>query len=160
MQLRNIQNSDDKILFDIVRHNLKIHDLDIPGTVYFDPELKCLSSFYLADPFKRKYWVLEKDGEVLGGIGLAEYDQIDDCCEIQKLYLIDRVKGQGFGKLLVQEIEKTAKELGYKRIYVETHTNLDIAIKLYKKMGYTPIDKPKTVVHSAMNCFLLKDLNV
>ena len=46
----------------------------------------------------------------------------------------------------------------YKRIYLETHDNLSIAIHLYKKCGYIEIEKPKEVVHSTMTRFFLKDL--
>ena len=36
--------------------------------------------------------------------------------------------------------------------------NLDIAIHIYQKSGYTEIEKPKEVVHSAINRFFKKSL--
>ena len=45
-------------------------------------------------------------------------DRLDtDCCELQKLYLDDSVKGRGLGYLLIEKVEQEARTLGYKRIY-------------------------------------------
>lgn len=36
-----------------------------------------------------------KDGQIIGGAGFAEFEGLDDCAELQKLYLVDSVKGKG-----------------------------------------------------------------
>ena len=59
---------------------------------------------------------------------------------------------------MIGHIETVAKEMGYQRIYLETHTNLQAAIHIYEKAGYKRIDRPREVVHSTMNRFYLKDL--
>ncbi len=138
----------------IVRANLKAHGLDIPGTAYFDPSLDCLSAFYNRPG--RVYYVLVQNGEVLGGIGLAELE--GEVCELQKLYLADSAKGRGLGYVLIEKIEQAARELGYRQIYLETHTNLLAAIHVYERAGYRQIPRPEGVVHSTMNRFYLKDL--
>jgi len=160
VKLREITPEDNHDLAAIIRHNLEQYDLALPGTVYFDPELDRLSDFYLADPLNRKYWILEdEDGSVLGGIGLAKVDYMDDTAEMQKIYLTDRVKGRGLGKLLVETIEKTAREMGFSKLYLETHTNLRVAVRLYEECGYRYIDRPEQVKHSTMNRFMVKDLS-
>lgn len=78
--------------------------------------------------------------------------------ELQKLYLNDNVKGRGFSYDLMNKVESVERELGYKRMYLETHNNLKAAIHLYKKCGYREIESPKAVVHSTMNRFFLKEL--
>lgn len=47
-----------------------------------------------------------KDGQVIGGAGFAEFEGLDDCAELQKLYLVDSAKGKGCGKDLVQLVEE------------------------------------------------------
>ena len=149
----------DTAVAELVRSNLKAHQLDIPGTVYFDDNLYHLSEFYNGMPDKRIYYVLTDESDnVLGGVGLAEFAGIEDCAELQKLYLNDNVKGRGFSYDLMNKVESVARELGYKRIYLETHNNLKAAIHLYKKCGYREIERPKAVVHSTMNRFFLKEL--
>ena len=149
----------DTAVAELVRRNLKAHQLDIPGTVYFDKNLYHLSEFYQAEPGKRIYYVLvDESDSVLGGVGLAEFEGIEDCAELQKLYLDDRVKGRGLGYDLIEKAETTARTLGYKRMYLETHNYLKTAIHLYEKCGYREIERPESVVHSTMNRFFLKEL--
>ena len=158
MEYREITRADDATLAGIIRENLKAHALDLPGTVYFDDNLDHLSDFYRGDHAKRFYYIAFQGDEVLGGIGLAELDFINDCAELQKLYLKDSAKGSGIGYVLIRMIEDKARELGYKQMYLETHTNLPAAIHIYEKSGYELIEKPAEVVHSTMNRFFLKKL--
>lgn len=160
MQFYKITAADNKQLADMIRDNLKKNDLDIPGTAYYDENLNHLSFFYLEDAAKRFYYVLKDDKDnVIGGVGLAEIDLFEECAELQKLYLADSAKGSGIGYKLVSLIEDKARELGYKRIYLETHTNLAAAIHIYEKCGYREIDKPEGVVHATMNRFYIKELS-
>lgn len=156
MQLRQLTAEHDAAVAELIRTNLKAHQLDIPGTVYFDDGIDRLSDFY-NDP-GRVYYVLLQEGQVVGGIGLAEFDFFESCCELQKLYLSDAVKGRGLGYDLIDYIEKRARELGYRRMYLETHNNLQTAIHVYEKAGYHEIPRPESVVHSTMNRFFLKEL--
>lgn len=159
MQFREITKADDSCMAEIVRYNLKNNGLAIPGTVYFDKELNELSRFYLAKPDKRRYYVvLDEDGNVSGGLGFAEVDDIDGCAEMQKLYFDDHIKGRGISRELMTFVEGKAKELGYNKLYLETHSNLKAAVSLYKKMGYLEIPKPDFVVHGAMNMFFMKEI--
>ncbi len=158
MEYREITQADDSILAHIVRTNLKAHALDLPGTVYYDENLNRLSEFYLGDQQKRYYYIATEDGEVAGGVGVAEFAYFEDCAELQKLYLVDAVKGRGIGYVLVGLIEDKARDLGYKRMYLETHTNLQAAIHIYEKCGYREIEKPAGVVHATMNRFFIKEL--
>ena len=158
MHYRIIEPKDNLILANIIRDNLKANKLDIPGTVYFDENLNNLSDFYLASPQRTYFIALDDNDNIIGGIGLAELGFMDDTAELQKLYLTDAVKGQGLSYKLIELVEETALNKGYKRIYLETHTNLKAAIHLYEKCGYKLIEKPKEVVHSSMNRFYLKEL--
>ncbi len=158
MHYRLIEPKDDRILAEIIRDNLKAHKLDIPGTVYFDDNLNHLSDFYLASPQRAYFIVLDDDDNIVGGIGLAELDLMEDTAELQKLYLTDAAKGQGLSYKLMELVEKAAINKGYKRMYLETHTNLKTAIHVYEKCGYKLIEKPKEVVHSSMNRFYIKRL--
>ena len=159
MNISELKPDYDLALADLIRGNLKKYKLDIPGTVYFDDYLNHLSDFYLADPGKRYYYIATDDsGELIGGIGLAEAEYFENCCELQKLYLADKVKGEGLSYKLISLIEDTAKELGYQRMYLETHDNLEAAIHVYIKSGYREIEKPEFIVHATMNRFFIKEL--
>lgn len=160
LKYRKIEPSDDKKIAEIIRTNLEKFHLNIPGTVYFDSELEHLSAYYNSNPLKRAYFVALNEAEqIIGGVGIAEFNGMENCAELQKLYLVDSVKGKGHGKELVRLAENCARAAGYKNLYLETHTNLSVALKLYEKMGFHKIEKPCATQHSAMNCFYLKELS-
>ncbi len=159
MKLREIEPGDNGILAKIIRTNLKAYKLDIPGTAYYDKNLDMLSEFYLAKPGKRIYLIATDDEDnVIGGVGFAEVGLFENCAELQKLYLTDAAKGSGLGYRLIGALEDKAREFGYKRMYLETHTILAPAIHIYEKSGYRQVEKPVGVIHSAMNRFYLKEL--
>lgn len=158
MILRPLEPRDDPALARLIRSSLAAHGLAVPGTVYFDPDLDRLSDFYLGGP-GRGYFILEDAGEVAGGVGVAAYTPREGCGELQKLYLADRMKGQGLGYLLLDKAIDFARELGYRELYIETHHNLNAAVHLYRKRGFVPFEPPREqMVHQTMDLFFLKEL--
>ena len=159
LNYRRIETGDDAKIAQIIRSNLEKFHLNIPGTAYFDPELEHLSSYYNSNPDKRTYFVaLDTENELIGGVGIAEFDGMENCAELQKLYLNDSVKGKGYGKELMKIAEDWARSAGYKNLYLETHTNLSVALNLYEKMGFQQVEKPCSTQHNTMNRFYLKKL--
>ena len=159
LNYRHLTAADDAVLASIIRTSLEQMHLNLPGTAYSDPELDHLSAYYAREPKKRTYFVaLDDAGQVVGGVGVAEFAPIPNCAEIQKLYLSDAVRGKGYSKELMRLAETWAKEAGYRQLYLETHSNLQIAIKLYQKLGFTEIERPKEVLHSTMDHFYIKHL--
>ena len=155
LELKPLTPEHDPAVAEIIRSNLRKFHLDIPGTAYYDEALDRLSAFYRQPG--RAYFVLLDRGVVAGGVGVAEFR--GDCCELQKLYLADEVKGRGLGYALIRRVEEKARELGYRSIYLETHTNLGAAIHVYERAGYREIPRPEGVVHGTMNRFYLKQLS-
>ena len=171
LQIQALTAAFDAQLAALIRANLKAHGLDIPGTAYYDEGLDHLSEVYKGRPEEQGYWILVEgeagdradragDGSprALGGVGLAKLAFMENCAELQKLYLADSVKGQGLGYRLLAFAEEQARAMGYQRIYLETHTNLQAAMHLYEKCGYQLIPRPEAVVHSTMDRFYLKEL--
>ena len=158
--IRTITEDDDAKIVKIIRANLEAYHLDIPGTAYFDPELEHLSRYYAENPEKREYLIAtDESGEVIGGVGIAEFNNFENCAEIQKLYLSDKAKGKGMGKQLMHAAEETARQKGYSKLYLETHSVLKVAIGLYEKIGFYEIEKPKAVLHTTMDRFYMKDIS-
>lgn len=146
----------DAALAGLIRVSLEARGLNLPGTVYYDKSLDHLSGFYSCPG--RAYFVLMRDDNVIGGIGLAEFAGFDHCCELQKLYLEEASQGSGLGYEMITFIETKARGMGYRQMYLETHTNLQAAIHIYERSGYKEIPRPDSVVHSTMNRFYLKKL--
>lgn len=159
LNYRKTKPCDDADTARIIRSSLEKLHLNVPGTAYFDPESDHLSTYYNSAPEKLAYFVAADDeGHIVDGTGIAEFDGMENCAELQKLYLDDTVIGKGCGKELLKTAEDFARSAGYKNLYLETHSSLTAALNLYEKTDYRQIEKPCSAQNGAMNRFYLKEL--
>lgn len=160
INIRRITQSDDSAIAEIIRDNLRKYHLDIPGTAYFDTQLDNLSRYYSDTTDKKVYFIAaSEDGEVVGGIGMESFQGFENCGEIQKLYVSEKMQRNGIGQRLLETIENYAKNNGVRQLYLETHSVLKGAVLLYERNGYRRIEKPKDVVHNTMDLFYVKELD-
>ena len=83
MKIREIQEKDNPFVAKIIRENLEKHQLNLPGTAYFDPELDQLFQFYHSRTHAN-YWVLVNEAdEIVGGVGIAPFQE-----HLSKPYLL------------------------------------------------------------------------
>ena len=156
---RQVQPADNPTLKFLVQDGLKSNGLAIPGTAYFDPNLDDLCGYYMGLPGKRNYFVaVNPEGRVVGGCGVDVFEGLENTAELQKLYVAPDHHGYGIATHLIAMVEEEARRLGYDRIYIETHSNLQDALRLYEKLGYTSIERPPYAVHETMDSFLIKEL--
>lgn len=59
-----------------------------------------------------------------------------DTIELKRIFVKKEYRRQGFAKLIVMELEKSARNKEYKYAILETGTKQDEAVKLYKNAGY------------------------
>jgi putative acetyltransferase len=158
MIIREIKKEDNAKVKEIIQVSLKSLGLAIPGTAYFDPQLNDLHQYY--NNLKHaNYWVVEIDGDVVGGIGIAPFNEHHKVCELQKLYLSTKTQGLGLGKKLMETALSFASK-HYAKCYLETTNELRTAGILYEKFGFTLLDEPLSGSdHSAMNAWYIKELN-
>lgn len=153
MQVRKIEERDNQILGKIIRRSLEEHDLAIPGTVYYDDNLFRLSDYYKQD--KAQYWVIEKEGQVIGGCGVGPYR--GEIGEIQKLYIVKEEQGKGYAHLLIKKALAFAKK-HYKSCYIETFASLHKANRLYQAYGFEALEAPlEGSEHGACDTWLYKE---
>jgi putative acetyltransferase len=141
MLIREIQQKDNKQIALIIREIF--HELDAPkvGTAYADPILDTLFEVYQND--RSTYFVVEKDGIVVGGCGIAPLENgVASVCELQKMYFSPEIRGTGFAELIIEKCLNFAKEVGFKICYLETLSFMTAAQKLYKRIGFENIDRP------------------
>lgn len=151
MYIRKIKIQDNAPLKKIIQDSLKSLGLAIPGTAYFDPELGALAEYY-ARREHAQYWVVENEaGVILGGCGIAPFDEGKKICEFQKLYLVPQAKGLGLGKKLMRHALEYADKY-YDSCYLETSSSLTSAIHLYDYFGFTQLKAPlEGSPHAAMD---------
>ncbi|MGX2958815.1 GNAT family N-acetyltransferase [Peribacillus sp. JNUCC 23] len=158
MIIREIKKEDNAKVKEIIQDSLKSLGLAIPGTAYFDPQLNDLYHYY-TNLKHANYWVVEMEGEVVGGIGIAPFNEQEKICELQKLYLTPKTQGLGFAKKLMETALSFASK-HYTKCYLETQHELKAACKLYEKFGFTLLHEPLSGSdHSAMDAWYLTGLN-
>jgi putative acetyltransferase len=157
MKIREIKNEDNTKIKKVIQDSLKSLGLAIPGTAYFDPQLNDLHQYY--NNIKHgNYWVVEMKKEVVGGIGIAPFNEHEQVCELQKLYLIPKAQGLGLARTLMETALLFASK-HYTTCYLETQHELKAACKLYEKFGFTLLNEPLSgSEHSAMNAWYIKAL--
>lgn len=80
------------------------------------------------------FYILEKDGKAFGSVGLEIYGKHG---LLRSLAIMEHVRGKGFGKLLVKQIEQYAKEQNIDDIYLLTTT----AENFFARLGYSTISR-------------------
>jgi putative acetyltransferase len=157
-RIRPIRPLDNAALAAIIRKALEEFNANKPGTVYFDPTTDDLYNVFTAA--NSMYFVAEQDGQLLGGAGIYPTENLPaGTCELVKLYLHKNARGRGMGKLLMKECFAAAKNLGYRKIYLETMPELNIAVPLYEKMGFTYLKSSLgNSGHDGCSIWMIKDL--
>jgi putative acetyltransferase len=112
-----------------------------PGFALTDPEVEHLARAYARPGCA--YFVLELEGHVVGGGGIAPLEGGEPgTCELRKMYLLTEARGRGSGRALLDRCLAAARELGYRRCYLETLTGMDAAMRLYERAGFTRLCAP------------------
>lgn len=111
------------------------------GYTVSDPYLDRLYDIY-SQP-RCAYWVVELEGEIVGGGGIAPLiGAEDDLCELQKMYFLPSLRGQGIAKKLALQALDFAQKHNFGRCYLETTASLTQAIALYEHLGFEHIAAP------------------
>ncbi|MGP4132010.1 GNAT family N-acetyltransferase [Pantoea tagorei] len=109
------------------------------GYTVADPQLDSLYELYSAE--HSAYWIVEHQGKVMGGGGVAPLAcSAPDICELQKMYFLPEVRGFGVARELALRAMEHARQRGFRRCYLETTGSLTRAIRLYESLGFEHID--------------------
>ncbi len=156
--IRTIQPADDPALAAIIRNTLAEFNANKPGTVYYDETTDRLSEVFTAP--KSIYFVAEINDEIVGGSGIYPTANLPEgTCELVKFYLSTNARGKGVGKMMMEKCITLAKEMGYKKMYLETMPELKIAIPMYERAGFTYLNGPQgNSGHTGCDVWMIKEL--
>ena len=164
MLIREIQQKDNESIANVIR--AIFYELDAPkvGTAYADPILDTLYEVYQVPC--SVYYVVEKEGEVVGGCGIAPLEMLNPVqhesikvCELQKMYFAPEIRGTGYAEKIIEKCLEFAKEQDFEICYLETLSFMTTAQKLYKRMGFKNIDGPMgNTGHNSCEVWMTKQL--
>ncbi len=124
----------------------------------YQPDFKRLNEAWINQWFKMEeadyksldrpqQYILDAGGHILialygdepvGTCALLKMD--DETYELAKMSVSAQVRGKGIGLLLGRAIIDKARNLGAKRLYLESNTILQPAVSLYRKLGFEEIE--------------------
>ena len=158
LTIRKITENDNATLAKMIRTVFEEHDAPKEGTVYSDPTTDNLYKLFRNN--KSVLWVATINQKAIGCCGLFPTEGLKDgCVELVKFYLAKEARGLGIGKKLLTQSITTAKELGYKEIYLESLPIYKTAIHLYEREKFKKIDTPLgNSGHTSCDVWMLKKL--
>ena len=106
------------------------------GFQNFEAELSTLPGKYA--PHAGRLLLAWRDAEAVDCVALRPMQ--DGACEMKRLYVRPRMRGEHLGKKLAERICREAREAGYSRICLDTLSSLTPAVKLYTSMGFSPTE--------------------
>jgi putative acetyltransferase len=155
--IRMLQPHDDAALAAVIREVSAEYGLTPDkGFSVADKTLDCLSEVYQAEG--SQYWVIEYQGKVVGGAGIAPLAKNDGVCELQKMYFSRAIRGQGMAKPLTRQCIEFAKQQGYQSMYLETTAVLVEALALYEKLGFNHCQHLGETGHDACEIAMIMSL--
>jgi len=141
--LRRIEPQDNPAMSAIIRSVLTEFGCTGEGFAIHDPEVDCMYETYTHDAARSAYFIIEKDGNVVGGGGVAPLKgTYQNICELQKFYILPEYRGLGYGYQLLDRCLNHARAEQFQRCYIETVSKMDMAAALYKKLGFEAIGMP------------------
>jgi putative acetyltransferase len=111
-------------------------------------------SFMSSSPSEAKgfYIAIDDRDRVVGHVGIIPstyaarhayiYDEAlglapENVCELVRMGVHEDTRGKGVGRLLCEQVETFARSKGMKRIALSTLSEMDLALGLYSKCGYS-----------------------
>ena len=156
--IRPIKGTDDARMAQIIRTVMPEFGAVGDGFAINDPEVDWMARAY-SEP-RSSYFVVEVDGQVLGGGGVAPLVNGDeDLCELRKMYFLPQLRGMGAGAALMAKCLEAARGHGFRRCYLETLCGMDAAKRLYERSGFRRLPGPMGATgHGGCDSFYLLDL--
>lgn len=141
IHLRPITQADNPGMARVIRSVMTEFGAVGAGYSIEDPEVDHMFESY--DRKGHPFFVLESQACIGGGAGVGPLDQATaDICELKKMYMLAQFRGQGMGRRLAEVCLDTARDLGYRRCYLETLESMKSARSLYRKLGFVDLEGP------------------
>ena len=156
--IRPVELRDDAAMAAIIRTVMPEFGATGDGFAINDPEVDWMHRAYSAP--RSAYYVVEVDGRVLGGGGIAPLVNGDeDVCELRKMYFLPELRGLGAGAAMMARCLEAARSMGFRRCYLETLRGMDDAMRLYERTGFSRIPDPMGATgHGGCDAFYLLEL--
>ena len=98
----------------------------------FPEELASLPGLYV--PPRGRLLIAWSDNEAGGCVALRPLK--DGVCEMKRLFVGPRFRGQSVGRKLAEQIVADARHIGYSSMVLDTLPSMGLALRLYERLGF------------------------
>lgn len=105
---------------------------DILRLQNIDLELQELEKRY--SPPHSRFFLLKELDQVVACAILKRFSE--EAVELKRMFITSKARSKGHGKLLLEHAIQNAKNLGFRRIVLDTEPVMASAIQLYEKYGF------------------------
>lgn len=131
LKIRRYQPSDNSIIWEL--HRLGLLEIGVKPTPDnpLDQDLYDIENIY----FKGGDFIAgELDGKV---VAIGAFKKINDSTvELKRMRVHPSFQRRGFGQSIIEQLEKRAKDMGYRTIVLDSNPKWFKAQKFYRKNGY------------------------
>lgn len=100
------------------------------------PDIHNISEYYQKDE-KSNFWVALEGGKVVGSIALQNHEE--GIGYLKRMAVVSGMRRKGIGEKLLGVLLKFAKDHGYKVIFAAVDLVNEVAMKFYKKYGFSVV---------------------
>ncbi len=111
-----------------------------------------IEALYSQSPFDAFYVAVTPEIGVIGCAGIARLDE--QSCELRKIYLLKRFRGQSIGQQLLNECLNEARSRGYQNLRIELNSTMATHSPFYQKNGFVQAVGEKPTNPSADYIFM------
>ena len=98
----------------------------------FEDELAAIPENYVPPHGSLLLAIAEE--KAAGCVAMRKKDEYS--CEMKRLFVRPSFRSRGIGRLLAQEVIRCSRQVGYRKMYLDTLISLEGAIALYKSLGF------------------------
>jgi N-acetylglutamate synthase-like GNAT family acetyltransferase len=138
VEIRRFEAGDEQGVIDVILP-IQREEFGIAIAADDQPDLLAIPSFYQSG--KGDFWVAEKDGEIIGTIGLKDIGR--DQAALRKMFVAAPFRGRphGVADRLLQRLLATARDRGIGAVFLGTTDKFLAAHRFYEKNGFSEIAK-------------------
>ncbi|MFC6835474.1 GNAT family N-acetyltransferase [Halomarina ordinaria] len=129
-----------------VRQEVFVEGQDVPEELEYDDRDEAPETVH---------FVAYVDERPVGAARLVPYEGSDDTGKVQRVAVSETVRGEGWGRCVMDAVEAAARDVGYTRLVLDAQTH---AVGFYERLDYVVTSEEEFLDAGIPHLSMAKDL--